>query len=179
MAGAPGHGKSTLMAKIVKESPDRDALIYKEELDIDDAAYKAFPRADIWKYKGGKVKISSFDIKYDDFLALVEKGFRNGILVIDEGRLYEMNELSERMTRLAALRRKLGIDIYILFHGITQIPIRSFSYINNVILFNTADNFKYKSGKVPEIEPLMKAKDEIRKEVMAGNKYAARVIKIT
>lgn len=178
-AGAPGYGKSTFIANIVKASPDPNALIYIEEVDIESDAWADFPLVDFYKYKGGKCKVSAETIKYDEFLKQCAKHFRNGIVVIDEGGLYERGKLSLEMIRLMATRRKIFVNIFIIYHGVSAMPINQFMYVNNIILFHTADSFAHKKQWVPRMDELLRAKEEITRDVMNGKKYSNRFINLS
>ena len=179
VVGFPGHGKSTLVGNLVFASRDRNALIYQEGLDIGADAYKKFPETSFWKYKGGKVVINAEEVKYKLFLEHVKKNFRNGTLVIDEGGLYEQDILTDEMKAIAALRRKIGVDIFINYHGVSDLPIRQYQYVNNLILFHSADNFSYKATKVPKIKEMLAAKERIAAQVAKGNKYYHEVIRLS
>ncbi len=176
VVGFRGHGKSYYVSKIIRKSSQQNALIYVEDVDIDTPAWAPFPLVDFYSYKGGKVKICAQDLEYDVFLRMVRKHYRNGILVIDEGRLHENYKLSKGMIDLVSTCRKIGVDIYINYHGMSGLPIEQFHYVNNIILFHTTDNFRRKNNSIPEMKALEAAQRRIRAQVFKGNKYYAEVI---
>lgn len=179
VVGAPGHGKSTFIAKrMIAASPDKNAIIYKEELNIDDAAFSMFARAKFKEYKGGKVKMSSFDVDYKTFMKEVYAHFRNGHIVIDDGTLYERDMVTKELSDLATMRRHLGVDITVAYHGMTYLPIQQFPLVNNIILFHTTDSL-YKGRRLPGVELIQAAKDRIAAQVAKGNKYYHEVIKLS
>lgn len=176
VVGFPGHGKSTFIANQCKRTKDSNVLVYVEDVDMDSDAWAAFPPVDFGKYRGGKRKVNASDVAYDVFLQQVCQHFRNGIVVIDEGRLHENYRLSKEMIRLVATRRKIGVDIYINYHGMSGLPVEQLQYVNNIILFHTTDNFSRKGRSLPEMQALLAAQARIRRQVFAGNKYYAEAM---
>lgn len=175
--GAPGTGKSTYSANLIKLSKDPNALIYKAQLNIDDEAFKAFPVCDFYKYKGGKVKISNMDIPYKEFLRQVYENFRNGSLLIDDAGLFEKRLLSDEMLNILQMRRHMGVDVYMIYHGFTFFPIEQAAFLNNMVLFHTTDNPQYKGSKLPAFNEMMRAKQRIA-EIHKTNPHYCEVIKL-
>ena len=170
VVGAPGYGKSTWVEERVRKSTLPNALIYVEEEDILNGAYQSFPLRSFYNYAGGKVRINAEKTPYDEFIDQVIKNFSNGVLVIDEGGIYEKGRLSQPMSRLMKVRRKKGIDIFINYHGMSGLPVAQFEVCNNIILFHSADEFAAKSN-VPKRRELMAARERIEAQVKRGNKY--------
>lgn len=179
IVGAPGHGKSTLTADLVRQSKDANAIIYKMALNIDDKAFAKFPVREFAKYTGGKVRISDLDVKYPKLIQSVIAHYRNGMLVIDDAGLYERDIISDELNHLVMMRRHVGVDVFLVYHGLSFLPIQQFPYINNIILFHTADNFSYKARRIPAGDALQAAKDRIAAQVVKGNKYYYEVIKLS
>lgn len=178
IVGAPGHGKSTLTAKLVSQLPG-NAIIYKTHFNIDDKAFEQFPLVDVKKYTGGKVRFSDANIQYNDLLKWVKSTFRNGTLIIDDATIFEVNQISKELNYLIAMRRHLGIDIYLVYHGLTGFPIDQYKFLNWLILFNTTDSIAYKKSKIPNYNKIEIAIAQIKKEIENGNKYANRAIKLS
>jgi hypothetical protein len=173
--GFPGFGKSSKAADWVRGSQDDNALIYLEEEDMDSDAWTEFPEVDFYRYRGGKRKVNGSKVEYREFLQQVHKYFRNGVLVIDEGPLHEENKLSPEMLKIVSQRRKLGIDIIILYHGLSGLPVGQFRYVNAIFLCHSTDAFQSKTN-VPQVKALVAAQERIRKEVFSGNHWYAEVI---
>lgn len=179
IVGAPGHGKSTTAAKLFEAGKDANGIIYKMFLNIDDKAFKKYRHVPFDKYTGGKVKISDMDVKYKDFLKGVLRSFRNGHVMIDDAGNYERDIISDELNKLVSMRRHMGVDVTMIYHGLSFLPIQQFPFINHIILFHTTDNFSYKAGKLPDIKKLEKAKERIAAQVARGNKYYYEVIKLS
>lgn len=165
-------------SRLIQQSSQKNALIYCEDIDLDTEAWAPFPLVDFKKYSGGKRKVCAQDIDYKIFLELVAKYYRNGIVVIDEGRLHESYKLSAEMIRIVSIMRKIGVDLYINYHGLRGLPVEQFHYVNNVVLFHTTDNFKSKQHSIPEMAALQDAQRRIKAKVFAGNKYYSEVLQL-
>lgn len=174
--GFRGHGKSTFVANAVQASPKRDALLYVDELFLDTDAMKPFPLVDFYKYAGGKMKVNAEEIEYREFLQQIIKNFRNGIVVIDEGGEYERVRLTDEMYSLCRRVVKQNVDVYICYHGVSDIPVDQLKYVNNVVMFHTIDQFERKAKSLWRARDLMAAQERIAKKVK-HNKYACEWIK--
>ncbi len=179
LVGAPGYGKSTFANRIVQGNRDHNAIIYKNNLNIDDPAFVRIPELkDLAKYKGGKVKVSDRTIKYPKLVTLINEKYRNGIFMVDDAGLYERDVISDELSDLVMMRRHMGVDVYLIYHGLSYLPIQQFPFVNNIILFHTTDAL-YKGRKLPELDRLQQAKDRIAAKVAGGNKYYHEVIKLS
>lgn len=178
--GAPGYGKSTWTAKHLDRSPRKNILVYKTDLNLHDKAFAAYPALDkLTDYKGGKAKISDLSIDYLPLLDSVLKGFRNGALVVDDAAYYEGHNTSDQFFQLMRMKRHLGIDLYYIYHALSDAPINHFRYVNNIVLFHTSDNPKYKATKLPDGGvKFFAAQEQLKKLVAAGHKYQPIVIKL-
>lgn len=170
VAGAPGMGKSTFVAEMVKKEKG-NCIVYKHASNIDDKAFSFLPLKTMNNWRQGsapttpvKCKISGLDEQdYEAFLKWVFAGnFSNGTLVIDDGGLFERNQSTKTFKRILAMRRHLKIDLIIVYHGLTQTPIDNFPYANYLVLFNTTDNFFYKASRLPNFERLVKGNDMVK-----------------
>lgn len=182
VAGAPGYGKSTFGQRYIdtaKHFPN--ALVYLEDIDCygKDVPFAKFPLIQLKDYKGGRVRINSSDIEYPAFMKLVDKYYRNGILLIDEGGLYEKHTISDHLMPVLKKRRKVNVDVTLNYHGVRELPLASFKYINNLVLFFQTEEFA-KRADVPRMADILAARDRIFNEVMKkGNKYYHEVIKFS
>lgn len=180
VVGAPGFGKSTWIKKHLIKSPRKDVLLFKSNLSIDDKAtldFKLIKPGDT--YTGGWARISDLVIEYEDFLQWVLDNFRNGAIIVDDAAMFEADNMTPIFKKLMINRRHLGIDIYYVYHSLTDVPIRHFKYTNNIVLFHTADNMSYKLSRLPAGKLLTEAKENVAKLVQAGYKYQPIIIKLT
>lgn len=178
--GAPGYGKSTWTAKHLQRGPRKNIIVYKTDLNLHDAAFKDYKVLDkLSDYRGGFAKISDLSIKYIPLLTEITKNFRNGALVVDDAAYYESHNTSDEFFELMRMKRHLGIDLYYIYHGLTDAPINHFRYVNHIVLFHTSDNPKYKASKLPDGgEQFFKAKEQLKRLVASGHKYQPVIVKL-
>lgn len=177
ICGARGYGKSTFTEKVyVANSQFKNVVVYLEDIDCYGDAFAAYPLISIWDYRGGKVRINANEIEYLDFIRLLKK-FRNTMVIIDEAGMYEKEKLSNEIVEIIKPGRKYNIEFVLMYHGVSELPIGSFKYVNNVILFHQAEEFQSKQ-RVPKIKELQAAKFKIEEQVKRGNKYYSICIKL-
>lgn len=171
VSGAPGSGKSTFLSKLVNAYP-QNVIVYKHLANIDDKAFSALTAKTTSNFKQGaapgafvKCKIAGTQEDYPAFLQWIKRSYRNGLLIIDDCTIFERDRLSKTMNELVTMRRHYGIDIILVYHGLSLLPIEQFIFINNLVLFKTSDNFIYKANKIPNIE-------NIKRYVLQANKNA-------
>jgi GTPase SAR1 family protein len=176
VVGAKGYGKSTWLKNHLAKHPKRNQLVYKNAGRISDPAFSSFPLVPFYSYRGGRAKISDFDVEYREFIDQVYKHFKNGVVVVDDASFYEQDNITPELKRLIVMNRGPAIDVYLVFHGLSDVPIKLFSYINNIILFHTTDSFTYKKSKIPEMRDLQDAADHQAEEVRRKGKYIEPVV---
>lgn len=174
ICGTNGTGKSTLAAKILQASPLKNGLVYIEAIDTHQGAFAKYPVVAINDYRGGKVLIDADTVEFHRFLDIVCEHYRNGVLMIDEAGLYKMFENSEPIEPVKLLlkqRRKYNIDIYFIYHSVSEIPVKLFKWVNNLILFHQTDKFNHKGAVIPRLDELNQMKDRIAEQYYQGNKF--------
>lgn len=172
VVGCAGTGKSTLVRRTL-EKRGENALVYLEAVDFEDKTWRTFPAAKLYDYTAGLAKINANEVPYPEFLQAILQARFSGAVVIDEAAYYEINDFTPLMRQLAGSRRKGingGRDIYLMYHGVTDLPIRAFKHFDGIVLFHTSDEFTYKSGKVPRMKELLAAKQRI-----AGHYHKGRI----
>ncbi len=182
VCGTNGTGKSTLMDKIIATTHFKNVLVYIEGIDLNGNPFKGLPTVSLLEYKGGKVTIDADEVPFEKFINAVADHYRNGLLVIDEAGMYTMFENGEPVPALKKLlkqRRKYNIEIYFLYHGVSEIPVRLFKWCNNVILFHQTDEFKHKAAVIPRIDDLRAAQVRIRQKYFSGNHHYCERIQLS
>lgn len=161
VVGATGCGKSTWLATLCKKSKC-NVIVYKHLATIDDNAFDFLKLENIKNFKiqpgiYKKCKMGGYNHhQYIEFLEFVKKNYRNGILIIDDATIFERDRLSVEMNFLLTMKRHLGLDIFLVYHGLTLLPIEQFLLCKQIILFNTTDSLKYKASRLPKYEALVK-----------------------
>lgn len=188
LAGSPGAGKSTYSANLVKGYGE-NAIVYKHKANIDDKAFSFLNEKTTGSWRQGatagasvKCKIAGTQDEYIEFLRWVKTSYRNGLLIIDDATIFERDRLTKEMNELVTMRRHYGIDLLLVYHGLTLLPIEQFIFCNWVVLFNTNDNLKYKANKLPFYDQFMAAVNEARRNFQSADKrlkYTPSIVKIS
>lgn len=188
IVGATGCGKSTWISNRVRKYQG-NVIVYKHMSNIDDAAFSDLPIKTVTNWRQGakpgtsvKCKVSGIDGKdYINFLNWVKDNYRNGMLVIDDATIFERDRLSKEMNFLLTMKRHNGMDIYLVYHGLTLLPIEQFLLCRYVVLFNTTDNPNYKVKKIPSYSKFEKAIQMARENHKSNNpkvKYEPVILRL-
>lgn len=115
--------------------------------------------------------------KGPDTLETVIKYYSGGVLVLDDAMAYLGFQTSETMRYLYIRRRQRGVDIYLVAHGLRQVPVQAFTFGSYLILFASTENF---SARKRDLQPdtyerIEKAQQELAEECRESP-WAHRVI---
>lgn len=110
----------------------------------------------------------------------IQRYYSNGILILDDARVYIHAQSDDWMQWIQIRRRQVGVDLFCCFHGLTQVPPVFFTFSTNIILFYTKDNIKRRAEYVDEadFQDIQAAKERIARKVQAGNPYAYEIINL-
>lgn len=113
-------------------------------------------------------------------LEKIQQHYSNGALILDDCRLYIQLQTTDFMNWLQVLRRHVGIDLFCVFHGLTQVPPVFFTFSSSLILFHTLDNIKRRGYYIEEylFNEIQEKKVKVLNEVNKGNKYSFEIIKL-
>ena len=176
LVGINGTGKTTFLKQILLKTVNGNnrALI----VTPDPTEWKGVPEV-----RGNE--ISTFSgirkiIYYKGCMEEVQRNYSNGMFIMDDARTYIHAQSDDFMTWLQIRRRQVGIDIFAMFHGLTQVPPVFFTFATNLILFYTKDNIKRRADYVDDedFEEIQAAKSRISERVHKGEKYAYEIIKL-
>lgn len=176
LVGINGTGKTTFLKQILLRTVNENnrALIVTPD-PTEWKGVKEVKGADIATFSGvGKI------IYFKGCMELIQRYYSNGIFVMDDARVYIHAQSDDFMTWLQIRRRQVGIDIFAMFHGLTQVPPVFFTFATNLILFYTKDNIKRRAEYVDEndFNEIQEAKQRIARKVEAGNRYYYEIIKL-
>lgn len=172
VVGINGTGKTTfLQENIVKQS--EKALVvtpdYAEWNHLPEITYK-----DIRHFNG------QARIVYEDTttLEMIRKHYYGGALILDDAMAYLTEQTPAMLQYLYIRRRQFGIDLYIVGHGLRQIPPKCFTFASFLVLFNTTENFTTRKKELqPDIyDKIIETQNRIKKKVEAGNPYYYEII---
>ena len=113
-------------------------------------------------------------------LEKIQQYYSNGALIFDDCRVYIQAQTSDFMNWLQILRRHVGIDLFAVFHGLTQVPPVFFTFASNLVLFHTLDNIKRRGTYIEDylFDEINIRKSLILKEVNKGYRFAFEIIKL-
>jgi hypothetical protein len=166
ITGAPGTGKTTFSKECLETRPrtQPNGLIYVQELEITEGSYYPYPVVSpITAYRGGVAQVCADDIGIVAFLDCVERNFKDGILVIDEAGMYKLFEKGddgrvvpiEPLKKIFKNRRKTNVSVYLLYHSVAEFNIQAIMFLNWLILFHQAAEFKHKGQFIPRMAELV------------------------
>lgn len=163
VTGATGSGKSTWISKFVDQYK-RNVIVFKHYVNIDDKAFSQLTEKNTSNYRQGvkpgeivKCKMAGRDLQdFQEFLKWCDNNFRHGLIVIDDSLLFERDRPSKRFLDFLIMKRHYAMNIFVVYHGLSAIPIEIFTYANKIVLFNTTDNTRYKKNKISNYDALQK-----------------------
>lgn len=183
IVGTNGTGKSTFMDSIIQKTHFGNALAYVESIDTAGKPFSSMPVIRMSQYAGGKACIDADTIGFEPFLNHVYLHYRNGLVVIDEAGMYKIKEKGDELiwpvVRLLKQRRKFNVEMYFIYHSVSEVPVRLFKWCNNVILFHQTDMFSHKGGVVPRINELNAAKARVEEQYFNGNRFYCERVQLS
>lgn len=182
IVGAPGCGKSTYACKVIdvfsKQNkpilcilPDDEEKLFWEFDEIPTEDENSFAHS-LRQLRTGIKKFFCEDIKQ---FQTVRKNFGNGLIVIDDARVY-LTSRDEPFRRLIMRRRQKNCDVMFICHGLSEIPPSCNSFITDVILFETGDDEK--KWNIANKEMYIPIVARINNIARTKNKYYCERIKL-
>ena len=175
VVGINGTGKTTFLRQNVVER-SRKALV----VTPDEAEWRFLPTVstarEIYTLQGAARLVCDGS---EEQLLMVTRSFYGGALVFDDAMAYlQFGSTSPVMRYVYIRRRQFGVDIYLVAHGLRQIPVQAFTFGSHLILFATTENF---SSRRRELDPdtytrIERAQQQLRTLASSGNPYAFKII---
>ena len=174
IVGVNGTGKSTFIANTVLSVGKRGLVVTP-----DGAEWRQLPLIGVEQLRTftGQARLI---YEGPETLEAIKNNYSGGTLVLDDAMAY-LNEQTPAMLQYIYIRRRqFGIDVYIVAHGLRQIPPKCFTFASYLILFNTVENFVSRKKDVyPELfDKIVTTQAAIKKKVEAGDPYYYKIILI-
>ena len=175
--GINGTGKTTKLKEcieLLQKKGNRVLIVTPDPIEWRDVPeIKSSNRKEIKTFTGIR------RIIYDDTcMNDIRKYLCNAILVLDDCRVYIGAQRDDVMAWLQIRRRQCGIDLYCVFHGLTEVPPKFFTFASRMFLFYTSDNIVRRNNCVSKemLDTIQQTKDAIAKQVENGNRYYFKII---
>lgn len=175
VVGINGTGKTTFLrrevvekrAKVLVVTPDESEWRQLPEVSKATEVYNLTGRARII-YHGPET------------LEMVVRNYYGGALVLDDAMAYLQFQTSEVMRYLYIRRRQRGVDVYMVAHGLRQVPVQCFTFGSFLILFATTENFSSRKRDLDGdiFERILQSQRDLNAKCRAGETYAYTIIKL-
>ena len=111
-------------------------------------------------------------------LETIKGSFFGGILVLDDAMAYLTEQTPSTMQYLYIRRRQYGIDIYIVAHGLRQLPPKCFTFGSFLFLFATTENFSTRKRELqPELfQRIVDTQQHVNRQCEKGDPYCYKII---
>lgn len=109
------------------------------------------------------------------------KYFYGGTLVLDDAMTYLKFQTDDTLRGLYIRRRQRGIDVYIVAHGLRQVPVQCFTFGSYLILFATTENFSSRKKELDGdiFNRILQTQQQLNRDCLQhGKKYEHRIIKL-
>lgn len=175
VVGINGTGKTTFLrrevvekrAKVLVVTPDESEWRQLPEVSKATEVYNLTGHARII-YQGPET------------LEMVVRNYYGGALVLDDAMAYLQFQTSEVMRYLYIRRRQRGVDVYMVAHGLRQVPVQCFTFGSFLILFATTENFSSRKRDLDGdiFERILQSQRDLNAKCRAGNPYSYTIIKL-
>lgn len=173
VVGANGTGKTTFLQKEVLKIRTKNLIITPDPAEW--KQYNTITTPDEIRNLQGTARIIYED---SSTLQIIKENFFGGALILDDAMAYLNEQTPGMMQYLYIRRRQFGIDLYIVAHGLRQLPPKCFTFVSWLILFNSVENFSARKQElISELyNKVVEAQTRISKKVQAGNPYYYEIL---
>lgn len=175
VVGINGTGKTTFLRQNVVERRPKVLVITPDECEWRQLPVVEQPR-DIF-YLNGAARMIYRD---ETTLQTAIRYYSGGALILDDAMAYLSFQPPDTMRYLYIRRRQRGVDVYLVAHGLRQVPPQAFTFGSYLVLFATTENFTSRRKELdPEIyNRIIQAQSQMNTEARRGNPYGYKIIKL-
>lgn len=188
VVGVKRAGKSTFLANKVVKPYQGNVIVLKHLANINDPAFEFLPEKTKENWRQGakpgtpvKCKFGIMEDNYAEHIIWAKEHYKNGLFIVDDCTIFEDAKLSRNMRFFAAMCRHVGIDLWLVYHGMTKLPIEQFVFVDHFIVFNTTDNILRKKNTISEYQQFEKAIKQAKQNYSHTDpkiKYKPAIIKM-
>lgn len=175
--GAPGHGKTTVAEKFVQRIGKSKTLIIDpdgmEEKWFRHKLIDASNHDDVNNLTGICRSYSSSNT--NQMFTNIFKNFRNGLLVLDDCRVYVESAVPVDLRNIFRRKRQMMTDIICIAHGFSDVPPFFFTFATHYILFRTEDKIERRKDVLNPFDKWKQIKQRVDQAALK-NKYHYELI---
>lgn len=175
VVGINGTGKTTFLRQNIVEQRHKVLVITPDECEWRQLPIVEEAR-DIF-YLNGTARMIYRDA---GTLERAIRYYSGGALILDDAMAYLGFQTPETMRYLYIRRRQRGVDVFLVAHGLRQVPPQAFTFGSYLVLFATTENFTSRRRELDaEIySRIVEAQGEMNAEARQGNPYGYKIIKL-
>lgn len=176
VVGINGTGKTTFLQRNVVEKSRKSLVITPDEME-----WRQLPEVTTPTEIYNLQQPSRLIYHGPESVEMAIRNFYGGALILDDARSYIGAMTSDTLNYLYIRRRQRGVDVYIVAHGMRQVPVQCFTYMSYLILFLTTENI---SDRRRDLDPelyakILAAKEELKqRRVKEHDPYVYKIIKM-
>ena len=168
-------GKTTFIKEKVVPTRNKNLIVTPDDAEWTWLPIVSTP-SEIYNLQGSARMIYN---SADDLLT-IQRNFFGGNLILDDAMAYLDQQTPSTMQYIYIRRRQLGIDCYIVAHGLRQLPPKVFTFGSFLILFASTENFSVRKKDLqPELfARIISEQNRLNTLAYKGNPYNYSIIKL-
>lgn len=174
VVGINGTGKTTFLRRNVVERRQKVLVVTPDEAEWRQLPAVATPR-DIYTLSTPSrlVYTQPSDLQH------IAEHYYGGALILDDAMAYLSFQTPDFLRYLYIRRRQRGVDVYLVAHGLRQVPVQAYTFGTYLILFATTENFtSRRTALAPDIYGRIVAAQSELNACAATHPYHYRIIRL-